>query len=1336
MMAPCRGTSVLSLVDNLLLQRLLSLTTEAVLVVSPQGQLVGQSPVVKQLLGERACGHVGHPLDEWLQAVAGPAPLVQADDLIGETLRAAGQSLWLELAQPAEGPSHVCLSTEVLCDDQGNLEAMLVRLSSSDGKAASTLPSWALPSRLVEGLPLGVIAVDATGQPLWANALAYRLLGIPIDQLSARDLEHHVDVVLHPDETPYTSAEIQKLWKMVGGDAQGEVELGVIVDGAPARWLHINLQPQFENDCLCGMLLLLQDASARHAERQRLARRVKEQAAELQYIRGQAQSEHEAWARDTAVLSAQLDSTIEGVLVTGLGHEVLALNGRLRDLFNIPVVEGRDLTWEYVHRCLAAQFVDPVAFEGHVAAMFADSLAESLTWWELADGRWLVLHTLPVRREGDGRELGRIWAFRDITVNRMTAIRAEEQRKLFQAILDLMPANVSVRDEKGCYLLVNRAMARAYGSTVDQVLGKTDAELRVSLGRTYSTPSVMSQSDATITVDEQERAQFDLLADQTTGSAADYLSTKTEFTWPDGRRVVLGVSQNVSALRRAEQETIRRERQLQAVIDLLPAQVFVKDHAGRYVIANQSTAEFARVSLQALLGRTDAELAALEPHPDWHLDVIERTDSEVLSGNDQASYQAAHLDAKGKLRDYYVIKRPFEYDDKPAILGVGLDVTAQREAERRVQAQRNWFQQIFDFLPSNVFVRDADGRYVVANRSMASARHCSLADLIGRTDAELAADRGVDQDIVEQINAADRRILDGRSECEQYMLTMADPGGAALQYMVTQVPLALEDGSPAVLGVAMDITRAQEADLMEKQLELIYDSVPVGIALIDRSGTITRANRRLTEMLKVPIEAVEGYSLFNGASTRDLGITAQLANCLREGLDVVGETGAATIGPAHIRARYGLAARRDQHGHIVGALAIIEDITAYQRLQERLREAAKLEALGTLAGGMAHSFRNLLTVINGYTEMALLNRRLSSRLRQDLTQVFEAGQRAAELARQLLAFSRHNELELSVFDLNDVLRELALMLHPVLGEAVTLNMSLSKEPLYVRADRAQVEQMVINLTINARQAMPKGGTLSLKTLPRRFAKTGRTDYLDPLPGSYALFEVSDTGVGIGPEVRQHLFEPFFTTKPNGEGTGLGLSMVYGLVQGLGGGIDVRSVPGHGATFRVYLPRTSQQMVNGSASASPRLPRAKRGELVLVVDAHAEQHEHLRRILGPRLGYTVFDAESGAEALALCEELRERFDLLLTEVALPDMTGPELEAALRSQYGLRRAIYLTAIEQATLVARGEISADARFLAKPYEPERVARTLREVLDAPADDDAQASPGNGNGQSAAAS
>ncbi|MEN6480408.1 MAG: PAS domain-containing protein [Anaerolineales bacterium] len=758
---------------------------------------------------------------------------------------------------------------------------------------------------------------------------------------------------------------------------------------------------------------------------------------------------------------------------------------------------------------------------------------------------------------------------------------------------------------------------------------------------------------------------------------------------------------------------------LQGIIDLLPVDVFVKDSHSRYVLVNQSAAATLGTTAEQVLGHTDAELVERDAVRSGESSNVARTDGLVLSGARRADYRFTFHDDSGRERTYLVTKRPFVYRGKRGILGVGVDITVQREAEQRIGLQQAWYQQILDLLPGDVFVRDAQGRYVLVNRQLARAFQLEEHQLIGRTDAELVTQCGLDPAWAKQFAATDHVLLSGEAASQSYVFTGPNGHGGTGYYLITKVPFALPDGSPAVLGVSVDITRQREIDMLEQQLQSVYDHVPVGIVVLDREGIIVRAKRRLAEMLRLDLKAIEGVNTLTHPATRDYPWVADVRDCLERGVEHLGEANLTTSGMGTLYLRYGLAPRRNDQGEVIGALVMIEDATAYRRLQERLLQAAQLEALGQLAGGVAHSFRNLLTIINGYTEMTLLNKHLGARTRADLAQVLSAGQRAADLSRQLLTFSRQTELELSVFDLNEMLRDMARMLAPLLSDAVTLTLSLSEQTLLVRADRAQLEQAVINLAVNARQAMPQGGTLTITTRARRFRRSGFAQYLKPAAGSYALIEITDTGTGMTSEVLQHLFEPFFTTKPEGEGTGLGLSMVYGLMQRLGGGIDVHSKPGEGSRFRLYLPRVpAKEAPRAGAVPCSHLPRAKRGELLLVADPDDASRKLLVRMLSLQLGYTVFDVATGAEAMQVCADVRERFDLVLTEVQLPDMPASAMLRQLGEQDALGNVLYVTALSSRALAARGDVSPESPILARPFTLERVANAVRAALDAAPD------------------
>ena len=335
-----------------------------------------------------------------------------------------------------------------------------------------------------------------------------------------------------------------------------------------------------------------------------------------------------------------------------------------------------------------------------------------------------------------------------------------------------------------------------------------------------------------------------------------------------------------------------------------------------------------------------------------------------------------------------------------------------------------------------------------------------------------------------------------------------------------------------------------------------------------------------------------------------------------------------------------------------------------RKLQAQLVQAQKMESIGRLAGGVAHDFNNLLTVINGYSDMALERVRPEDPLRKELEQIRKSGERAAALTRQLLAFSRKQRLQPRLLDLNHIVREIEPMLRRLMGERVRVGVALHRDRLGVLADQHQMEQVVMNLAVNARDAMPEGGRLSIETACIELDEAAAKLQPEAKAGSYAVLTVEDTGAGMNEETRLRIFEPFFTTKQTGQGTGLGLSMVHGIVAQSGGFIEVTSEPGKGARFKLYLP--AAQGAPGSCEAETECAPPRGEETVLVVEDEVEVRKYATEAL-KAYGYRVVPCGSAAEALALCEKPDQAVDLVVTDIVMPDIGGPELAerlAALR------------------------------------------------------------------------
>lgn len=400
-------------------------------------------------------------------------------------------------------------------------------------------------------------------------------------------------------------------------------------------------------------------------------------------------------------------------------------------------------------------------------------------------------------------------------------------------------------------------------------------------------------------------------------------------------------------------------------------------------------------------------------------------------------------------------------------------------------------------------------------------------------------------------------------------------------------------------------------------------------------------------------------------------------------------------------------------------LVVANDVTerrrtelALQASQEQLRQAQKMEAVGSLAGGIAHDFNNLLTAILGYCDLALEGIPGDSTASEDVAEVRRAAQRAAELTHQLLAFSRRQVLKPRVFALGTAVEQTEKILRRLISENIVLELSTGPTHDLVRADPTQVEQVILNLAVNARDAMPRGGRLRLSTGSVTFDESHATAGATLPAGTYAMLAVSDTGTGIAPEIRDRLFEPFFTTKPRGQGTGLGLATVYGIVQQSGGGIEVASVPGNGTTFVLYFPVAAGEQ-QAESLVLPRRATWSRGEGTVLLAEDDDAVRAIARETLERAGYRVLAAADGSAALALASQHEGTIDLLLTDVIMPGMNGRELAATLTRRRPEIRVLFASGYTDNVLAGQDALAPGVTLLDKPFTPAELEAKVREVL-----------------------
>jgi len=482
------------------------------------------------------------------------------------------------------------------------------------------------------------------------------------------------------------------------------------------------------------------------------------------------------------------------------------------------------------------------------------------------------------------------------------------------------------------------------------------------------------------------------------------------------------------------------------------------------------------------------------------------------------------------------------------------------------------------------------------------------------------------------------------------------------------------------------------------------------------SGRITWSDEMcaIHELPAGTVPTTEQAVAFYAPEFRD-GILRKVEACAREGTPFDLELQIVTAKGRRVWVRAIGNAERDEAGTITRVQGAFQDINERRSLEDQFRQAQKMEAVGQLASGVAHDFNNLLSVIMGYTNLILDDLGPGEPLHTELDEVRKAGERATTLTRQLLAFSRRQMLQPKVLNIADVVRGMWTMLKHLLGEDVEVTLLSDPQIGRVHADPSQVEQIVMNLAVNARDAMPHGGKVTIELANAEIDGADAAAHHGMAVGSYVMLAVSDSGTGMDAATRERVFEPFFTTKETGKGTGLGLSTVFGIVKQSQGHIWVYSELGRGTTFKIYLPRTDHALPKPTP-ASPSPIKLDGTETILLVEDE-EQVRVVTRTMLRRHGYTVLDAQNGGEAFLACEQHRQTIHLLLTDVVMPRMSGRELAERLLPMRPGMRVLFLSGFTEGTVMNQGVLDVGAAFLQKPVTPEVLLRKIRDVLAAPA-------------------
>jgi PAS domain S-box-containing protein len=646
----------------------------------------------------------------------------------------------------------------------------------------------------------------------------------------------------------------------------------------------------------------------------------------------------------------------------------------------------------------------------------------------------------------------------------------------------------------------------------------------------------------------------------------------------------------------------------------------------------------------------------------------------------------------------------------------GRDITERKQTEGALLNAAQQWRTTFDGISDMVCLLDPEGRILRCNKAMANLLGKPFSEIIGRTHWEIVygTTAPIQECPVMRMRETHRRQTAILPINDRWFNIAVDP---------------LLDETSGLIGavhIMSDITErklAEEAlQRSEEKYRTILENIEEGYYEVDITGNFTFFNDSICRIWGYPKEELIGmndrqytdqenakklFQTFNNVYT-----TGEPARGF--GWEIIRKDGT----KRYIEASVSL--QKDSSDKPIGFRGIIRDITERKRaeeerlaLQEQLRQSQKMEAIGQLAGGVAHDFNNLLTVIHGYSELILTNLDENSRLHQDVREIIHASERASSLTGQLLAFSRKQVLQPKVLYLNAHVSNMDKMLRRMIGENIELMTLLAKDLGRTKADPGQIEQVILNLAVNARDAMLNGGKLTIETANIELDENYARSHIGVTPGHYVMLSVSDTGVGIAREVKERIFEPFFTTKEKGKGTGLGLSTVFGIIQQSGGNIWVYSEPGLGTTFKIYLPRIEEdtESLKPSAVSTKSLQGS---ETILLV----EDEEIVRKLACTILqknGYKVLEAPNGEEALRIVQgQNGNPIHLLVTDVVMPGMSGRQLADHLERLRPEMKILYISGYTDNAIVHHGILDEGMNYIQKPFTIEGLARKVREVLD----------------------
>jgi PAS domain S-box-containing protein len=1134
---------------------------------------------------------------------------------------------------------------------------------------AAIRESQALYHSLVDQLPAGIFRKDAAGRFVFVNPSFCQLKGMKPEQVFGKTalelgLEDHALAAAGADHHEQIMRTGDKI----------EVDESYLRADGKALYFHVVKSPVFDADGkITGSQGILFDVS------------------ELKATQESYRGEH-------TLLRALVDLAPDFIFVKDVESRFLVVNAALAKCYGqtpaamLGRTDADFLPPEQAMRCRATE----------LQVLAANSFCTIKGAVTFPDGVPRVAVTNMVAfRDQQGKIGGLVGVGHDISAQEAADQALRESEGRLATIFHSSPVGIVItRFSDGRILEANEAFASIHGYKVDDIIGKKSLDLGL-----WDDPQQREQMIQTLKT--QGRCKdLEIKFHKADGTSGDLLIS-VERIQLAGEPCMLGLVRDFTDRKQAESQRM----QLAAIVESSEDAIISKTLAGVITSWNRGA--------ERIFGYTAAEavgeqlLGMLPPGREQEDELIL---ARVAQGEMFEQMETVRIRKDGKSVAVSATVSPIK-DSRGKVIGASKivrDITERKLAAEKIAREQARFKLIFDSVPIGIAFHSIypDGQ-IARSINDAHLRICRL-NRDQHNDQEIYArmthpdDLAIQAMFKAQVQAG---LLRQFSMEKRYLHPDGKVAWVNFSYQREKYP----DGTIEELTTVVDISERKAIEQQLKQFEAIVESSDDAIIGKTEAGIITSWNRGAEIIFGYSADEMIGQPMTRLIPEERKSEEPEILARIQQGGSIDHfETERIRKDGTRIRISATISPLKDTHGKIVGASKIARDITRQHQLEEQLRQSQKMEAIGQLAGGVAHDFNNILAVIQMQVELAKIEGNLSPDQAESIDEIQVAANRAANLTRQLLLFSRRHKLQSRELDLSDSITGMTKMLRRILGEDIQIQFRYASQPLLIQADAGMMDQLLMNLTVNSRDAMPDGGQLLIETAAVDFDELAARQFAQARPGAFVRLSVSDTGCGIPAEIVPRIFEPFFTTKDVGKGTGLGLATVFSIVQQHQGWIGVYSEKGQGTTFHIYLPRLTKTATPKPAKP-PGLAVATGGdEMILLVEDDAALRSALHKALS-QLGYRVREAANGAEALQIWQAHRDEIDLLLTDLVMPGgMTGKALGEQLLRENPKLKVIYASGYSAEVAGKNFPLEEGVNFLPKPFQAQVLAQTIRNCLD----------------------